>query len=632
MVGAEDNESDQGGLWARILVPLTGFLALAWFLIRVVPKPSRAAYPCQRAAFPMASAFVLWVVAVFTSGYLLRRGRALLSHRRRAAAAVCLILAMTAGAVAWITQPSTPALAAAHPVNEPIGEAKGIHPGRVVWIHDPDATDWEGPGNGYWWTSEHTSQDAVEHMLSSAIEWLVGESDETAAWDALIRHFNITHGRGDTGYAPGEKIMIKVNLVGCHYLPGWGGTDPDTYDLTSYLDYMNTSPQVMLALLRRLVYEVGAAQLDITIGDPMALFPNDYHAMLAGEFPDVNYLDHQGGVPDHPRRAIQNSTVPLYWSNHPSGYAQDYILASYAEATYFVNLANFKSHSGSGVTLCAKNHYGSLIRYPVEDGFYGLHNNLAYRTTEEGRYRTLVDLMGHAHLGGKTLLYLIDGLYSGCHPYELQPQRWDAEPFGGDWTSSLFASQDPVAIESVCLDLMQIEGDPRLYPQMPAADDYLHEAAQANDPPSGTFYDPDHAGDVQRLSSLGVHEHWDDVVSMRYSRNLGSGDGIELVRLSTVTDAPVPTPRFALSNHPNPFNPRTTIRFSLPAEGHVELVIYDAGGAHVATLLRSHIDEGDHEVPWTGRNDQGREMPAGVYVYRVNWQDESETGKMTLVR
>ncbi len=40
---------------------LAGFVALVWFLIRVVPKPSRAAYPCQRAAFPLASAFVLWV-------------------------------------------------------------------------------------------------------------------------------------------------------------------------------------------------------------------------------------------------------------------------------------------------------------------------------------------------------------------------------------------------------------------------------------------------------------------------------------------------------------------------------------------------------------------------------------------
>ena len=156
-------------------------------------------------------------------------------------------------------------------------------------------------------------------MLSATICQLAGEADEAAAWDALIRHFNGHHDRGDVGYTPGEKIMIKVNLVGCHYVPGWGGTDPVSYDLTANLDYMNTSPQVMLALLRRLVYVVGAAQADITIGDPLCLFPNQYHAMLAGEFPDVNYLDHEGGTAEHPRLAAANSPVPLYWSSHPAG-------------------------------------------------------------------------------------------------------------------------------------------------------------------------------------------------------------------------------------------------------------------------------------------------------------------------
>lgn len=189
-----------------------------------------------------------------------------------------------------LLQPGTPSLAARDPVNWPVGEARGIHPGRVVWYHDPEATDWEGPGDGHWWSPEHTDQTVVDEMLSSTVRLLTGQADEAAAWDALIRHHNLGRGIGDAGYSPGEKIMVKVNLVGCHYLPGWGGVDPATYDLTSNLDYMNTSPQVMLALLRRLVHVLGAAQADITIGDPLAMFPNQYHAMLAGEFPDVNYL------------------------------------------------------------------------------------------------------------------------------------------------------------------------------------------------------------------------------------------------------------------------------------------------------------------------------------------------------
>jgi hypothetical protein len=63
------------------------------------------------------------------------------------------------------------------------------------------------------------------------------------------------------------------------------------------------------------------------------------------------------------------------------------------------------------------------------------------------------------------------------------------------------------------------------------AEDYLHEAALAHEPPSGTFYDPDHKGNVTALESLGVHEHWNNPIDKQYSRNLGTGEGIELILL-----------------------------------------------------------------------------------------------------
>ena len=57
----------------------------------------------------------------------------------------------------------------------------------------------------------------------------------------------------------------------------------------------------------------------------------------------------------------------------------------------------------------------------------------------------------------------------------------------------------------------------------------------ANDPPSGTFYDPDHATATKRLTSLGVHEHWNNPQDRKYSRNLGIGEGIELVSVKLGT-------------------------------------------------------------------------------------------------
>jgi gluconolactonase len=187
------------------------------------------------------------------------------------------------------------------------------------------------------------------------------------------------------------------------------------------------------------------------------------------------------------------------------------------------------------VTLCAKNHYGSLIRWPVEKGYFDMHKNAFAKKT--GIYRPLVDLMGHAHIGGKTVLYLIDGLFCGIHPIDMDkgPRRWKSYPFNGDWTSSLLASQDPVAIDSVGFDFLRTEYEE--HARELGVDDFLHEAARASNPPSGTFYDPDHPGNVKRLASLGVHEHWNNPKDKQYSRNLGTEKGIELVAITPASSA-----------------------------------------------------------------------------------------------
>jgi len=144
-----------------------------------------------------------------------------------------------------------------------------------------------------------------------------------------------------------------------------------------------------------------------------------------------------------------------------------------------------------------------------------------------GTYNPLVDLMGHEQFGGKTLLYMVDGLYASLTQTK-NISRFVS--FNNGWTSSLFMSLDPVAIDSVCLDFLRNEPTEEPY-VTGAVDNYLHEAA-FRDPstgraPSGTLYDPEHDGTP--LPSLGVHEHWNNATDKKYSRNLGSGNGIELV-------------------------------------------------------------------------------------------------------
>ncbi len=417
-------------------------------------------------------------------------------------------------------------LAGMQPSNQPIGKGKGIYPGRVVWVHDPDATDWRGLRNGYWWDSEHTNQTNVNEMMSQAIRGLTGIEDGADAWDKLFRHFNKTHGRRDNGYKIGEKIVIKVNFISLIWQSV--NVSPMNYDMRGQKNFVNTSPQMINALLHQLVNVVGVRQVDISICDSMAYFANEYFNIIRKEFPFVKCLDY-GGKFD--RIKMIKSMVPLYWSCNPKKCKQDYIPVSFTRADYLINLANLNLHLGAGIALCGKNHHSSLIRSPVEENYYDLIANTFDKNF--GIYRSMVDLMGHAQIGGKTILYLIDGLYAGVHPLDIAPRQWNSHPFDGDWTSSLFASQDPVAIDSVGFDFLYAEYED--FPNESAVDDYLREAALAKDPPSRTFYDPEHRGNVKRLESLGVYERWNNPQDKKYTGNLGTGNGIELVTVRPST-------------------------------------------------------------------------------------------------
>lgn len=531
-------ESGRKNRWLILLFPITGLLAMAWFLIRVVPKPSRIMYPCQRVAFPLASGFVIWLIGILGSVAAMRRASRYFRKARYVVGILCVIVSV---GFIWLALSGTAekvALADDPVPNVPIGVAKGIHPGRVIWAHNPDATDWEGPGYGHWWQDAHTDQNVVDEMLSRSIVTLADEPNDVVSWDSIFRYFNQTHSKGDIGYQPGEKITIKVNFVGTHFSMAGTVINTETYELlpeSIWVDYHHVGPQTMLAMLRQLVNEAGVAQADISIGDSLCYFSKQFWQPLHDEFPGVNYLDYAAGNAENPRTAVSQSTsAPVYWSSHPTGKNQDYAPTSFYEADYIINMANLKTHGNAAITLSGKNHFGSLVRWPVQSGYYDLHTSAF--AAGMGNYRAIVDLMGHPNIGGKTLLYMIDGLYGGEYKNvgDGAPVKFNMAPFNGDWTSSIFLSQDPVAIDSVGFDILWTEFDDATSARKSGGEDYLHEAALANSPPSGTFYDPDHDADVTRLDSLGVHEHWNNATKKQYSRNLRTAEGIELIKVPII--------------------------------------------------------------------------------------------------
>ena len=95
------------------------------------------------------------------------------------------------------------------------------------------------------------------------------------------------------------------------------------------------------------------------------------------------------------------------------------------------------------------------------------------------------------------------------------------------------------------------------------------------------------------------------------------------------------TPRnyvLSVSNYPNPFNPRTTVSYTVPSRGHVRVSVYDAHGAHVATLFDGERNVGGYSIDWDGRTKRSDAVASGVYFARIEHASGTRTKKMVLLK
>lgn len=333
------------------LTILAGLASLIWFLVRVIPKPSRASYPCQRAAAPLASGFVIWFVGLLSFKALYRRAADLSRGTRYALPALALAGALVA---VWLPLGVTDDAAAQEAAfvpsdapNAPIGVGKGIFPGRVVWAHEPEAARWDGK-TGDWWDDANTDQRLVSTMLSDSVRSLTGKKTEKEAWDALFRHFNQTHGAPGAGYRTGEKIAIKIN-ENQNRSGGWttGQAVP--------------SPHMIYALVAELIEVAGVRGENITIydasrsiGEPIV---KKIRANANADFQAVRFVAKQ---------AASNGQIAAEFDPSNSIHFADpnlpeaFLPKTVTEAKYLVNFALLRVFIPFGVTLTAKNHFGEV--------------------------------------------------------------------------------------------------------------------------------------------------------------------------------------------------------------------------------------------------------------------------------
>ena len=541
----------------KLLLFLTGIISTIWFLIRVIPKPSRAGYPCMKVAAPIMSGFVLYLLSIGGISYAIKRIRQNLIKSQYLAAGIFVLVALAGLIISITSSPqfifgrTLPSTGPDDGPNQPIGKAQGVNPGKVVWIWDPEATNENCTTNyktkDWYWKPENTNEKVVGRMFRDGLLKLSNKSEIPDSWDILFHYFNKKKHNADRGYIKGEKIFIKINQGTARWLlrqedkdNGYyypENLDPaDTRRRTS-LAPTETGPYIVLELLRELINEAGISQEDIAVGDPMSdIFGHNYEIWHA-EFPNVVYVDKF--TSKHGRKLILPTEKDVIFYSDKS--QSDKIYDIMEKADYLINLTNLKPHASAGITSSAKNHFGSIARPTAGH----LHYSLVGQRNKPlnggyGKYRVQVDLMGSKYLGQNTLLFVIDGLFGGGSIETKGPVKYFMPPFNNDWCNSIFLSLDQVALESVCYDFLRTEWnginkhDPSNNtiednPNWNGVDDYLHQAAEPSNWPQGIVYDPDNSG--KPLTSMGVHEHWNDPRKKQYSRNLGTGNGIELVSI-----------------------------------------------------------------------------------------------------
>jgi hypothetical protein len=94
----------------------------------------------------------------------------------------------------------------------------------------------------------------------------------------------------------------------------------------------------------------------------------------------------------------------------------------------------------------------------------------------------------------------------------------------------------------------------------------------------------------------------------------------------------VPVAATLVGNYPNPFNPETTIFFSLQQPQNVEIEIFNTQGKKVKTLANSNFAAGDHQIMWNGSNQNGKDVASGVYFYKMKAGKYTSTKKMILMK
>jgi hypothetical protein len=303
---------------------------------------------------------------------------------------------------------------------------------KVVHVHAAGATSWDFQTG---WYGDYVDQDLVYEMVDLGVMRVTGTDSRAAAWWNLIPN-----------YIPGQRIAIKVNLNNAR------SVDDSDNGIDALIEPVN-------AVIRGLK-DIGVAESDIWVYDAVRSIPD--RLRNGCDFPNVQFsgrdVNSQGF----------SETGRVTFAPPPDGppLENQRISNALVNADYLINMPIMKPHGGAGVTLSFKNHFGTVESCRDLHVYAGLSSE-DYRSD----YSPLVDIYKNPHFVDKTVVTIGDGLYGSRGDQGSEPEPWIT--FGNQAPNSLFFSKDPVAIDCVMYDFLDVETGVRA-----GGDDHLALAAQ----------------------------------------------------------------------------------------------------------------------------------------------------------
>ena len=441
-------------------------VSLFWFAVRVIPRPSRIMYPCQRTTLALIAVRLgIGISAVIIT----------LTELARLRIVKVLVVSMLVAEIAFPTAlvgyySLRYSLIAPSPMT--LKDVQVSFPTEtVVRVHSGNATSWDFTTDYYW---QYVDQAVVDRMVEEGVKALTSAPDAQAAWASII------------DYTPGEIVGLKVN-----------GNDlpPYMYDQNS----INTLPQVISAVVKG-VKSIGVPESDIWVIEPTGssgrLFFQYYYDIINDAYPNVRLVDADD---------ISFGSHTELLVNFP--YTDDrHITDQMWDIDHLIIIPIMKAITPDwGVTGAIKMMQGNIADQ------FGLHDYIG-RTSADNPH---VLIYQNPNIIGKTRLIVGDGLFgawTGIH-FEggwggtdvLQPPNHrDDVPnpwitFNNGAPNCLFFGVDPVAIDCVMYD-------------------HLLTERNAQDQVSGQSLAPFHEPQLQagEAAGLGIREHGPPYLNIDY--------------------------------------------------------------------------------------------------------------------